>query len=344
MNKQGHQIDWPAEWATQKATLIVWPHKSHDWLNNLKEVELSYIDMSRAITHHQCLYIIAFDEKHQEHIKSRLIYLDPSFTIEYFIIKSNDTWVRDSGPITILKDEKAVCLDFEFNAWGKKYNFDLDNLITRNLLKDTRLSAYGYESINFILEGGSIESDGKGSLLTTSTCLLNPNRNPDLDLSFLDKNLHDYFGVSQTLWLDIEPLDGDDTDGHIDTIARFCPNNVICYLSDESGKNSNLASLERQLKSFSNVSGEAYQLVPLPYEEVFNASYDKLPASYANFIIINGAILMPQYGIPSDRAAMENIQLCFPEYVIYPIQAKCFIEQGGSLHCLSMHIPNLQRN
>lgn len=330
---QAHDITWPAEWAQQKAVLIVWPHKSHDWRHQLSEVTLTYVQMANAIIQHQALWVVAYDQMHQAEIASKL---GNSPNIHYILAQTNDTWVRDTGPISIKNRDKVEYLNFRFNAWGAKYDFDLDNKLCDKLSWHP-LFAANMKAIDIVLEGGSIESDGKGTLMTTKSCLMNTNRNQHCTQSDIESMLQDELGTKQFIWLDCPSLPGDDTDGHIDTLARFCPNNVIAYLEPTDTATLTLA-LREQLGQAKNSEGEAYELVPLPYCDLEDEQGNLLPASYANFLIINQAVLIPQYGTKLDDIAFEQIQRCFPSYKLYRIDAKCLIKQGGSIHCVTMQI------
>ena len=331
----------PAEWETQDGILLAWPHAASDWRHDLAAVESVFIRIAREISRFERVLIVApviepvWKQLHQGGVDMQQVSLHR--------MPTNDTWARDFGPITIFEDEVPVLLDFGFNAWGLKFAADLDNLITGNL---TRLGAFGRCEVRvpgLILEGGSIESDGAGTLLTTSECLLSPNRNPHLDRQGIEQSLGRLFGVSRFLWLHNGFLAGDDTDAHIDTLARLCPDDTIVYVrcDDENDEHhASLAAMEAELRTFRTLDGTPYRLVPLPWPKpCFAADGHRLPATYANFLIINGAVLVPTYGGPQDAAALEIIGRVFPERTIIGIDCLPLINQHGSLHCVTMQLP-----
>lgn len=328
---------WPAEWEKQSAILLVWPHSVHAWKDNLEETERSYLAMVHAISQHQTVIVVARDQAHWQHIQAQLKPLPLKYPVIHELIATNDTWARDTGPISMYHDNRAIALDFEFNAWGGKFEYDLDNQMNSHLLASLNFKEFDYLKINMVLEGGSIESDGHGTLLTTQSCLSNSNRNPAMSSQDIHKQLQQLLNVNTIIELEVDPLPGDDTDGHIDTLARFCDAQTICYLQDE--KTPSLIALEQQLKALKNHRGDPYRLVPLPYAPTTGTDNQPVPATYANFLIINGAVLVPEYGLPYDQLAQQQIKTCFADRNIYPIPARPFIEQGGSVHCLTMQIP-----
>jgi agmatine deiminase len=235
-------------------------------------------------------------------------------------------------------------LDFQFNGWGNKFRHDLDDQISRQLFAQNAFPYATIEPQEWVLEGGSVETDGQGTLLTTSSCLLNKNRNPNLSKADIEARLMSAFGVQKINWLDHGYLAGDDTDGHIDTLARLCPNNTIVYTAcdDEQDEHyGELKKMEAQLQSFTNAQGEPYRLLPLPWagEVLGDESDERLPSTYANFLITNEAVLVPIYGLPMDEDALEVVSQAFPGYEIFGIPCLSLIEQGGSLHCITMQIP-----
>lgn len=334
----------PAEWFPQSGAMLTWPHRGTDWAPYLAEVEPVFVEIAREITLRQSLIICAHDAQHQQHIQETLHRAGiEQNAITIFQVNSDDSWVRDHGPITVLRDGHATLLDFTFNAWGGKFGADLDNLITGNL---HRLGAFydtPLESIDMVLEGGGIESDGKDTLLTTSACLLTDTRNPELNKHQIEQKLCKLFGLQRVLWLDHGYLAGDDTDSHIDTLARFCDEETIIYVSCDDPDDEHypgLLAMEQQLQGFQTSMGNPYKLIPLPWPGVKrNANGDKLPASYANFLIINNAVLVPTYDDPQDSLALQRIQQGFPDRQIVGINCLPLILQYGSLHCVTMQLP-----
>ncbi len=328
---------FPAEWENQFAVLIAWPFQGGDFGDHLTELETSYQCIAEAILQQQPLLILCKNAQHQHHIQTLL----PGFD-QFIITDYNDVWVRDTGPISLIDNNLPVLVNFQFNGWGKKYLYKADNAIHHSLFKSELLSGYKTQSFNWVLEGGSIESDGCGSLLTTRQCLLNPNRNPDLNQTQIEQKLKSDLGVDRVLWLDQTSLEGDDTDAHIDTLARFCTPEHIVYSSCDDIDDPHYAELnnmQTQLQSLRTRHGQPYQLTPLPLPSpIYDTHEQRLPANYANFLIINNAVLVPTYSDPKDLIALERLKQCFPKRKLIPIPCLPIIQQFGSLHCMSMQI------
>ncbi len=263
--------------------------------------------------------------------------------VALFETPSNDSWVRDHGPITVIDQGVPLLLDFTFNGWGGKYRAQLDNAVTDNLHKLGAFSNTMIEQINLVLEGGAIESDGKGTLLTTKSCLLTKTRNPDITPAQLEETVKNALGCERILWLENGQLIGDDTDGHIDTLVRFCDSQTLCYVSCDDPNDPHYPSLDamrQELGSFRDNSGQPYQLIPLPLPAAKQTQEgERLPATYANFLIINGAVLVPTYDDPADQTALSRLQHCFPDREMIAIDCLPLIKQYGSLHCVTMQLP-----
>jgi agmatine/peptidylarginine deiminase len=258
-------------------------------------------------------------------------------------VPTNDTWARDSSAITVYEDGEPLLLDFNFTAWGGKFDASLDNEMSQRLsaVYDTPL-----KSVDFILEGGAIESNGKGTLLITSECVFNPNRNVNLSKEQSIDVLRQEFGVSNVLILDHGYLSGDDTDSHIDTLARFVDAETIVYLSctDEEDEHfSELKKMEEELKGFRDQDGKSFALVPLPFTQAIYDEEERLPATYANFLIMNEAVLVPVYNDPNDQKALDILKQVFPSRVIVAVDCSTLIRQHGSLHCVTMQFPSKSR-
>ena len=333
-------IKFPAEWHPQSAIQITWPHESTDWANMLDEVTEFYINLSKEILKHTRLMIVCNNSGEIEnHFTSAE--LTKILLVE---AQSNDTWTRDHGAISIFIDDKPAIYDFGFNAWGLKFAANYDNQITSILFaKDTFVKEVTYHNyLNFILEGGAIESDGEGTLLTTSKCLLAPNRNQPMTQDDIEEFLKKTLGLQQVLWLHHGYLSGDDTDNHIDTLARFCDKNTIAYVqcNDTSDEHyQELKKMEEELASFRTLDGEPYNLVSLPMATpVFEDDY-RLPATYANFLIMNTVVLIPTYNSERDILAKQQLQKAFPNKEIIGIDCRTLIKQHGSLHCITMQYP-----
>jgi len=324
----------PPEWAQQWGTLLTWPHPNGDWHDLIAAIDRTYGELAYHISQRQRLLIVCNNESHRHHIESVL----EQFQVEQshcqlYIVPSNDSWARDHGPISVYINDKPCLLDFTFNGWGHKYPADLDNALSSNLQTQGAFDQYQFKSYDFVLEGGAIDCDGKGGVLTTKECLLKPSRNGLLDQRTMEHRLQLYLGVDRILWLEGDYLYWDDTDGHVDTIARFTDANTICYLD---GPETN--RLKEELRQFTTWDGRHYQLVPLPLPFVKNTKGERLPSSYCNFLIINGAVLVPQYQIPEDAIAIKRLQDCFPTRDIIGIDSLTLIQQYGSIHCATMNL------
>jgi len=334
-------IIFPAEWALQDAVMLTWPNVNTDWAENLKEAEQVYVSLASEILKRERLIIICDSKERTGQYFSE----EQKKSIRFVELPYNDTWARDHGPVSIYNNGMPTILDFGFNGWGNKFDARFDNQITVGLFRKGIFNGEtAYTDCNdFILEGGSIETDGQGTLLTTSACLLNPNRNPWYSKADIEDKLNELLGVTRCLWLDYGHLEGDDTDSHIDTLARFCCENTIAYVqctNDSDPHYEDLAKMEEQLKTFVNRYGEPYRLVPLPMvSPIFNDQGKRLGATYANFLVINNAVLVPVYGTVEDNQALEIFKSLFPDREIVGINCLPLIRQNGSLHCVTMQIP-----
>ncbi len=328
----------PAEWEPQSAVQLTFPHARSDWAELLPEVLPCFAAIAAAVARYQNLLVVC-DNAEAVHPWLEGIPSERLFLAE---IPSNDTWARDHGGITILENDRPVVLDFFFSGWGLKFPAHLDNRITRRLWEGGLLRAE-HRYAGLLLEGGAIDSDGRGTLLTTSACLLSPNRHPHLSRAQLEAQLCDLFGLQRVLWLDSGYLAGDDTDAHVDTLARFCSPNTIAYVYCPDPLDEHftpLADMERQLQQWTTLEGQPYRLVRLPWPDAcYAADGHRLPATYANFLIINGAVLVPTYRVPQDALAIALFQTLFPDRDIVPIDCRPLIEQHGSLHCVTMQYP-----
>ena len=331
----------PAEWAPQSGIQLTWPHAHTDWAYMLEEVQECFTRIAIEIARRELLLIVTPEPdtvRRQIEGKVRME------NVRLATCDTNDTWARDHGAITMLdKEGNAYLQDFTFNGWGLKFASDKDNLITRHLVKDGHLHGRYTNRLGFVLEGGSIESDGQGTLLTTSECLLSPNRNAEMNREEIEAYLRNTFHVRQVLWLDHGYLAGDDTDSHVDTLARLCPNDTIAYVRctrPEDEHYGELQRMEEQLKTFRTLDGKPYRLLPLPWPDPIVEDGERLPATYANFLVMNGAVLYPTYAQPeNDARAKEVLALAFPDREITGIDCRPLIRQHGSLHCVTMQYP-----
>ena len=302
------------------------------------KVVICFVNIIEATANFQPVLVGCFDKKMvQSYFKNTTTY--PIYFIE---IPSNDTWARDHAAITVLNNDQPLLLDFTFNGWGQKFEATLDNQITQNL-KTSVFKNLNIHVEDFVLEGGAIESDGAGTLLTTSECLLSKFRNPNMTKEQIDVYLKNTFGLKKILWLDHGYLAGDDTDSHIDTLARLCDENTIAYVKCNDEKDEHyeaLQNMEAQLKTFTNSKNEPYKLIPLPWPNAcFDEDGERIPATYANFLIVNNGVLVPTYNVPQDQEALDIIQSIFPERKVIGLDCLPLIDQHGSLHCISMQYP-----
>lgn len=329
----------PAEWHPQSYIQLTWPHSGTDWNYMLDEVETCFFNLASEIASRQPLLLIA--PEYPEKLKD-FKYKD---NIHFVKCPTNDTWARDHGFITLLEnDGTPLLLDFCFNGWGMKFAANYDNQINNELYFHHPVLKGEYVFCrNFILEGGSIESDGKGSLLTTEQCLLAKNRN-EMNRQEVEDFLKETFNLKQVLWLKHGYLAGDDTDSHVDTLARFCPDDTIVYVKCTNEKDEHykeLAMMEEELKAFRTLDGRPYRLLPLPMASaVYDEEHHRLPATYANFLIMNEAVLYPTYADSvNDMRAKEVLAEAFPGREIVGIDCTALIKQHGSLHCVTMQYP-----
>ena len=334
----------PAEWYEQSAVQLTWPHSATDWYPILEAVTGCYLDMAKALAARLSLIIVTPEPAHVRKVLEDALTTRELTRISFCKAPTNDTWARDHGFITLLAPDGPHLLDFKFNGWGEKFPADLDNQINRRMMEQGILEGQYEDHLDFVLEGGSIESDGKGTVLTTNKCLLAPHRNQPLTKEQIEARLLEMLHAERILWLDYGYLAGDDTDSHIDTLARFCPDDTIAYVQclDKNDEHfAELSKMEAQLKEFRTVEGKPYRLIPLPMAKaVFDEDGTRLPATYANFLITNGAVLMPTYGNPDiDLKAEEQLRKAFPNYDIIGIDCQPLITQHGSLHCCTMQYP-----
>ena len=300
-----------AEWEHQSMVQLTWPHEGTDWAPILDEITAVYENMASEIRKREPLLIVDS-------------------------IPHNDTWARDHGFITVEEDSVLFLLDFKFNGWGEKFEAALDNEINKHLYEQGLVKGTYEDHLDFVLEGGSIESDGKGTVFTTECCLMAPHRNQPLTKEEIEERLKEWLGAERIVWLQHGSLIGDDTDGHIDTLVRICPNDTLLYTGGDKD-HPDLAEMEKELQDLRTLDGKPYRLLKLPLPRPIYDDGDRLPATYANYLIINGAVLVPTYKQPDlDQEAMDVIQQAFPDREIVGIDCCAVIKQHGSLHCCTM--------
>ena len=384
-NRNTSRLRFPAEWERQWGVQLTWPHEDTDWEPYLKEITATYIEMAKAITRYEMLLVVAPDI---ESVRQQLS--DAAVDIQKVVFHpcpTDDTWARDHGFITLKRKEEREerreatfeeggvrLLDFQFNGWGDKFEAKKDNAINHRLfptlssLLTSHSSLPRYEDhLDFVLEGGSIESDGRGTLFTTSGCLLAPHRNQPLKKAEIERELKSRLHVERVIWIDYGHIEGDDTDGHIDTLVRIAPNDTLLYISCDDPSDphyEDLKKMEHQLMTFRTQEGKSYRLLKLPMPDPIyeirgerreergkiegneergkrrEERGERLPATYANFLVINGAVLVPTYGQPDkDEEAIRLIQEAFPDRQMIPIDSRVIIRQHGTIHCCTMQFP-----
>ena len=333
----------PAEWEKQWGVMLTWPHEETDWACYLDDITETYLQLADIITRHEYLLVVEPSRGYAERLLQERLSPTQLQRVVCHTCLSDDTWARDHGPITLVgSDESLRSLDFHFNGWGEKFPAEKDNAINRSLREVGLLHGEYENHLNFVLEGGSIESDGRGTVFTTSTCLLAPHRNQPLTQDEIEQQLKRRLHAEHVVWLDHGELEGDDTDGHIDTIVRVAPNDTLLYVSpgrNNDPQHEDFVLLERQLQGLSTLKGKPYRLLALPMADAIYEDGERLPATYANFLVINGAVIYPTYAQPeNDERARAVIAQAFPNRKMIGIDARTIIRQHGSIHCLTMQI------
>ena len=322
----------PAEWEPQWGVQLTWPHADTDWAPILNDIIETYHQMAREIAKRERLIVVAPEDAARDMLR--------------FVCPTDDTWARDHGFITLTDDEgHHRLLDYRFNGWGEKFPADNDNAINRRMYEGGIVEGEYTDCLDFVLEGGSIESDGKGTIFTTTGCLMAPHRNQPLTKEEIETRLKRDLCTERIVWIDHGQLTGDDTDGHIDTLVRICPDDTLIYVGCDNPEDEQYAELqlmEEQLKTLRTLEGEPYRLLKLPMpHSIFDDGY-RLPATYANFLILNGAVLCPTYGQPDlDNEAIRIIAKAFPDREMVPIDSQVIIKQHGSIHCCTMQFPSI---
>jgi agmatine/peptidylarginine deiminase len=335
------EFRFPAEWEPQSAVLVAWPHVDTDWAPRLYEVESSYVALVAAITRFQTALVCVANAELRDHAATCLRRAGVDLDQVRFVRGIyNDTWLRDSGPITLVAGDHFRVLDFRFTGWGGKYEAGDDDRLVEQLLAADVFQDAQHERIDFALEGGAIETDGAGTLLSTWHCL--SERHPELDRDAVEAVLKPALRQVRVLWLEHGYLEGDDTDAHIDTLARFAAPDAIVYQScDDPGDDhhAELQAMAAELAALRTREGEPYRLFALPWPQPIRDGGRRLAASYANFLIVNGAVLMPSYDDPADDVAAAVMAQAFPGREIVQVPCRALIWQNGSLHCLTMQLP-----
>ena len=332
----------PAEWSVHEATWLSWPHNRETWPHDFADVEAVWCEMTAVLSEVEKVRINVLDDDHARHV---LGLLNSSgqvnlANVDIFSIPTNDSWVRDHGPVFLTGPQGVAVVDFGYNAWGGKYPpFEDDNAVPRRVAQALGLPRF---EADMILEGGSIEVDGQGLVLVTESCLLAPTRNPHLGRGQIEQRLKDFLGVKKVLWLPGGDVTGDDTDGHIDNLARFTPMGPVVAAFCQNPQDENHAVLAKNfsaLQQLTNQQGRPFDVVALPMPAPV-VQYDlRLPASYVNYLVANGVVLLPVFGVPEDDAAVGILSELFPAPRVVPIFARAMIWGQGAIHCSTQQQP-----
>jgi len=338
---------FPAEWENQQGILLCFPHSGKDWPGKYEAIKWDFIEFIKKISCFEQVFLIIANKKQQDVVSGMLLTAHVNLKKVAFIThKTNRSWMRDSGPIIIKNGAKLEALNFNFNGWAKYSNFKLDRNVPARVSEflSLPLTQVLYKGKPVILEGGAIDVNGKGTLLTSEECLMHQNiqvRNPGFTKSDYEAIFAEYLGITNVIWLG-DGIEGDDTHGHIDDLCRFVNEDTIVTVVEEDPKDPNYVSLRDNLKRLQNSklqNGKKPNIVTLPMPGKLEFDNLRLPASYANFLILNKSVLVPVFNDPNDRHALNILANCFPEREIIPINATDLIWGFGTLHCLSQQIP-----
>ncbi|HEY0233242.1 MAG TPA: agmatine deiminase family protein [Dokdonella sp.] len=331
----------PAEWEAQAGVIIAWPHAGTDWAERLAQIETAYVALAGAIARFEPLLICVADAQVRARAAALLAAAGvDSARVSYVETAYDDTWLRDSGPLTLSDGTGFKLVDFRFTGWGGKFEGGRDDRLIEELLAHGVFGAAQHRRIDWALEGGAIESDGNGTLLTTWRCL--HQRHPQMSLEDMNAQLLDAFGATRVLWLQYGYLEGDDTDAHIDTLARFAPDDAIVFQTCDDPADPHydeLARMHEEIARLRTAEGQPYRLFPLPWARAIVDEGRRLASSYANYLIVNGGVLMPSYGGAADAEAAKVIAAAHPGRQVVAVDARPLIWQNGSVHCLTMQIP-----
>jgi len=318
-----------AEFEKQSFTQIIFPHPNSDWAEYLAEAQGTFTNIINAVRKYQKCLVVCYD---LNAVKS---HFDDFHNLEFVEYETDDTWARDCSALSVSDNGETKLLDFTFNAWGGKFEASKDNLMSKNIASHYK---YPMQDIDFVLEGGAVESNGVDTILTTSACMLNKNRNPHLNAVDITQKLQEFFGAKYILYLEHGYLAGDDTDSHIDTLARFISKDTIMYVKCEDKDDEHyqeLKFMEKDLKQLAQA--HKYKLIALPMSATVYFENERLPATYANFLFVNGAILVPIYNVETDKTALTIFKKTFPDKDIVALDCSVLIRQHGSLHCVTMN-------
>ncbi len=334
----------PAEWEPHEATWLSWPHKEASWPGAFEPVPGVFVEITRALTDSELVRINVADEDFAERVRALLQKGDVDLNrVRFHLNPTNDAWCRDHGPMYVVKEENGKRVrainDWGYNAWGNKYPpFDLDDIVPTRIAEEMNETLF---TPDIVMEGGALDVNGLGALLTTESCLLNPNRNAKLSRSEIEQYLKDFLGVTNVLWLG-DGIVGDDTDGHIDDLTRFVSANTVVTVVEDDPDDENYAPLRdnyERLVAMKDQAGNPLRVITMPMPGPMYFEDQRLPASYANFYIANRAVLVPTYRHANDARACEILQQCFPDRRIIGIDCTHLIWGLGSIHCVTQQQP-----
>ena len=338
---------FPAEWELHEATWLSWPHKEASWPGKIETIYGPYCEFIKVVAEGEKVRININDEETKAFAIAELQKAGADLNnVEFFMHPTNDAWCRDHGPAFLVNPAAAqpkVIVDWGYNAWGNKYPpYDLDDVIPTLIGKHYGIPVY---HPGIVMEGGSVEFNGKGTVLTSTACLLNPNRNPHLSQEQIEGYLRDYYGVEQILWVD-EGIVGDDTDGHIDDTVRFVNEDTVLTVIEYDRNDENYTLLQHnlgQLQQMRLLNGRQLNIVELPMPPKLEYEAQRLPCSYANFYIANKSVIVPVFNAPADDKALQLIETCFPDRKVVGIDSRDIIWGLGSFHCLSQQEPSVPK-
>ena len=336
---RGEGFRWPAEWEPHRATWLAWPHNAETWPGHLEGAVAGFVEMVRALHGGERVCITVLDPAMEEAARRRLARAGIEGNLEFHHFPTNDAWIRDHGPFFVKRENEVAVVDFRFDAWGGKYPpWDLDDRIPRAVADVRRLRRFPVE---VVLEGGSVDGNGCGSLLTTESCLLNPNRGPARTRETLEQILHDTLGATQVLWL-AGGIEGDDTDGHVDDLCRFVDPSTVVAVEERDPRDPNHAPLSenlQRLREMRDQDGKPLAVATLPMPPPLWIAGLRCPASYANFYLANGVALVPVFEVPSDARALAVLRELLPDREVVPIPARELVVGLGAVHCLTQQEP-----
>ena len=318
-----------AEFEKQSFTQIIFPHPNSDWAEYLPEAQKTFTNIINAVRKQQKCLVVCYD---LNAVKS---HFEDFYNLEFVEYETDDTWARDCSALSVSENKETKLLDFTFNGWGGKFSASKDNLMSKSIASHYK---YPMQHIDFVLEGGAVESNGEDTILTTATCMLNKNRNPHLNAVEITQKLQDFFGAKHILYLEHGYLSGDDTDSHIDTLARFVSKDTIMYVKCEDRDDEHYQELQLMEEELMHIAQKHnFKLIPLPMSEAVYFEEERLPATYVNFLFVNDAILVPTYNVTTDKTALAVFAKTFPGRDVIPLDCSVLIRQHGSLHCVTMN-------